>query len=412
VRVPTSILHTPLLAALAAIIFITVASLVLSQNGQWARANHEPPDADGTAESCPQGAGEPCVVDFVAVDTVTTGNTANTLGSREGCVEVANGAIFDIDIIIDAIPDVVDPTSDGLAGLQFVLQYDSTLLTLNGRDFNFILTNNPGSSLLLDDGQPPTEVSAGPPRVVAFGNLDGSPGAAVEDNIMGVGSRLNFTAAASGSGLAQVTILPSFVPNSTKIIQKDNDTFGVGQFIGGTVAVGTANCGDVDGDGVPDGIDNCPSTPNGPDEASVPGVGDQTNSDAANEAAGFIFDGAVLPGDGLGDACDNDDDNDAFSDDDEQLIFGVGPGSAQGCTPCRTDTVPDPWPPDVFGAGGPPDGLVDGQDLVAFLPGLFKGVGQSGYSARVDIFQPPGVIDGQDLVAMLAFLFKGCQPPP
>ena len=48
------------------------------------------------------------------------------------------------------------------------------------------------------------------------------------------------------------------------------------------------NC-DIDADGVPNAEDNCPTIPNGPNEAGVPGVGNQTDSD----------------GDEVGDACDN-----------------------------------------------------------------------------------------------------------
>ncbi len=46
---------------------------------------------------------------------------------------------------------------------------------------------------------------------------------------------------------------------------------------------------DTDSDGVPNAIDNCPNVPNGPNEAGIPGVGNQLDSDA----------------DEVGDACDN-----------------------------------------------------------------------------------------------------------
>ena len=55
---------------------------------------------------------------------------------------------------------------------------------------------------------------------------------------------------------------------------------------------------DTDGDGVPEPPDNCPTVPNGPAQAGIPGVGNQTDTD----------------GDAMGDACDPDDDNDGCTD--------------------------------------------------------------------------------------------------
>jgi branched-chain amino acid transport system substrate-binding protein len=89
-------------------------------------------------------------------------------------------------------------------------------------------------------------------------------------------------------------------------------------------------------------------------------------------------------------------DGDGFSNNDEVAI-GTDPFVACG---------PHAWPPDTY-----EDQLVDSQDMVALLPGLFKSVGQEGYSARLDIFQPGTIIDSQDLVAMVPFLFKSCTPP-
>jgi hypothetical protein len=59
-----------------------------------------------------------------------------------------------------------------------------------------------------------------------------------------------------------------------------------------------ASCADTDGDGVYNGSDNCPTVANGPAQAGIPGVGNQSNND----------------GDSQGDACDTDDDNDGVAD--------------------------------------------------------------------------------------------------
>jgi hypothetical protein len=134
------------------------------------------------------------------------------------------------------------------------------------------------------------------------------------------------------------------------------------------------NCGeeppppptDSDADGVSDDSDNCPAWPNA--DQSLPRW--------------------PVP--------EDDPDCDGWSTADESSI-STHPMAACGA---------GAWPPDTY-----EDQLVDSQDLVALLPGLFKSVGQPGYSARLDIFQPGTIIDSQDLVAFLPFLFRVCEPP-
>jgi hypothetical protein len=324
----------------------------------------------------------------LSVDTdpaATPANTASSVGSIEPCRSVASGSgSLDIDITIQGVTS--------LSGIETDLFYNPAVLTVTGMQDSFMLAT--GFLLNLSDPVPDSDGT--------FHILLATTGEGSGDGVI---IRLTLQPVADGTSpldLANVD-MRDFDNNPVQPADPIND---------GAIVVGGACSTDSDGDGVPDDSDNCPSIANGPNEAGSPGVGNQTNSDAANEAAGFLFEGAPLPGDGDGDACDDDDDNDAFSDADERIIFGVGVGSDEELTPCRTDSVEDPWPPDTFGTGGVPDRLVDGQDLVAFLPGLFTGVGQPGYTARLDIFQPGTVIDGQDLVALMPYLFKSCQPPP
>jgi hypothetical protein len=67
---------------------------------------------------------------------------------------------------------------------------------------------------------------------------------------------------------------------------------------------------DTDGDQIGGAVDNCPSTANGPAQAAVLGVGNQTDSDGDGVPGTQPPSGAIFGGD----ACDIDDDNDAFPD--------------------------------------------------------------------------------------------------
>lgn len=107
---------------------------------------------------------------------------------------------------------------------------------------------------------------------------------------------------------------------------------------------------DSDGDGVPDTLDNCPSVSN-------PG---QENTDAALAAAGAGLGSGNPPvplaADGLGDACDLDDDNDGFADAVETAI-GTNP----------PDKCPVVSGPGTGGDSWPLDNVVNGLTNVVDL---------------------------------------------
>ena len=105
----------------------------------------------------------------------------------------------------------------------------------------------------------------------------------------------------------------------------DPDNFDVGDEVGGMLRFLAFNAGaDNDGDGVLDGVDNCPNDANADQlDTDSDGQGDACDTDDDNDT---VLDGADncplvantdqtdTDGDGQGDACDTDDDNDTVLD--------------------------------------------------------------------------------------------------
>ena len=162
-------------------------------------------------------------------------------------------------------------------------------------------------------------------------------------------------AAPHGAGAAALVkeVLPGYGPSEIRDLLesraidlgdpgKDN-TFGSGRLHMGDPLL------DSDSDTVLDWEDNCPDTPNG----------DQTDTD----------------GDGLGNACDEDDDNDEYADDLETYL-GTDP-----LDDCPDDPSDDAWPPDTY-----IDASVNIVDVLQFKPAIGLRSGDPSFSARLDLY--------------------------
>jgi hypothetical protein len=209
---------------------------------------------------------------------------------------------------------------------------------------------------------------------------------------------------------------------------------------------------DPDGTGpIVAGPDNCILVKNGPNEAGIAGVGNQTDTDGdgLGDACDPDIDGDTVlnaadncpfafnpsqsnyDGDAMGDACDPDDDNDGYIDTAETHM-GTNPLS-----PCGSHTSSPPifsmaWPADVYSAtGGIPDtrNKVTLQDMTSFLgPArrINSNPGDPGYHVRWDLVPGggsfPKAINIQDLTSVISIapeMFNGqrafngpfCTPP-
>ncbi len=183
------------------------------------------------------------------VDADPAGNTATSLGPLQSCGSAALGSVLTVDIGIG--PNGV-PAERPLTAFQVEFQYEPSVLELTDADPEFLLSSMPGSFLFTfltpgEDGR----------YTAAFADFGGMGTAET-----GPGVLVRLTFRAIGPGLSPIIVIPV----NTLLQDNVNETIPIQHLVSAAVGVDGAACVDDDADGVVDGADNCPATPN-PEQA-------------------------------------------------------------------------------------------------------------------------------------------------
>lgn len=179
-------------------------------------------DDQTTTEATPTEEKPASVLGIDADPTGVPANTATSLGSIETCISVTTGATFDIDVFVDAVP-----SDRNLAGFDYFLKYDNSMLQITAVNHDMLLTSRPDAKLS-EGGErvmPDTDGSLG------VSNADLNLAAAEPGGSRGVLGRYQLQAVAAGTSTLRLEGAPTYLTDSSPA-GYDPD-----QVLGATIAV-------------------------------------------------------------------------------------------------------------------------------------------------------------------------------
>ena len=184
----------------------------------------------------------------VGIDMDTAGNAANALGSREECMSIAAiGDTLDIDVVVKGVPPVDSGSgAGGLAGFQFNLMYDPTVVNVVAANADMMLTAGGGSiPFSLGDIVPDADGDFLTAEVDLGATLESGDGVLIRVTLRAVGqgrSPLALDETGSGDGVPL-------------IVDGSGVAYPVSSVFDGEVVVGGTCIVDLDGDGVVNSLD-------------------------------------------------------------------------------------------------------------------------------------------------------------
>jgi hypothetical protein len=175
----------------------------------------------------------------LAVDANPEGNTANSIGARDLCAQVASGDTFQVDVTIENV--------SALTALEAFLTYDSSVVTVSDRSVKDQFLAVAGESSVFDASESVPDEDGRYRVQAAIITTDDPVGAD------GSGTLARITMKANGAGLTTLSLTPSPTDiadrpvaatltdvNATQIGDSNSDSYFDGPILDAQIAVGQA----------------------------------------------------------------------------------------------------------------------------------------------------------------------------